>query len=284
MSYARRRAKPPPSIFLILFMKHLIFLDIDGTLIQPNQKPNTNRLPSVIKRLSRKGVLFALNSNRSLEDVERIYRKFSLNGPMILENGVYFIDNGKRRMLIKIAKPVHPYIVKIVKNFVERNKLECKVLFTDTVRVIESRSIKTIPLIILVNRYRKYTASIHIYRHGAHDKILSQKLVRYIRRRFYDEGADLHVESPKAFGNVVVFPNCTDKGKALKEIKKYYPGYVFYMVGDDSADLETLREVESFFAVGNAQQDVQKKARYISSYRYTKGVVDILEYFEKIKI
>lgn len=263
-------------------MKHLIFLDIDGTLIQPNQKPNTDKLPSVIKRLSRKGVLFALNSNRSLEDVESIYRKFVLNGPMILENGVYFIDNGKREMLVKNTRPIRSRITKMVKDFVKENDLECKVSCTDTVRVIKSRSIKKVPFIILINSYRKYTASIHIYRYGLHDRELAKKLTRYIKKRFVDEKIDFHVESPKSFGNVIVFPKDADKGRALRKIKTYYPEYTFYMIGDDLADLKTLREIKSFFAVGNAQEDVQKKANYTSSFTYTKGVVDVLKHFEKV--
>lgn len=265
-------------------MKHLIFLDIDGTLIQSNQKPNTNRLPAVIERLSRKGVLFALNSNRSFEDVEHIYREFSLNGPMILENGVYFIDNGKKRMLAKITKSIQPYIVKIVEDFVHTNSLKCEVLFTDTVSIIKSKNLKKNPLVILVNSYRKYTASIHIYRYGTHDRILAQKLTRYIKRYFLDKKFDFHVESPKSFGNVVIFPKGADKGRALGEIKKYYPEYAFYMIGDDSADLKTLREINGFFAVGNAQRDVMKKACYVSPYTHTRGVVDILEHFEKNNI
>lgn len=262
-------------------MKLLIFLDIDGTLIQPNQKPNTNKLPSLIKRLSRKGILFALNSNRSLEDVEPIYKKFSLNGPMILENGVYFIDNGKRKILIKDAKSIRQRITRIVKDFTVENDLKCEVLCTDTVRVIKSVGLKKNPFVILVNSYRKYTASIHIYRYGVHDRELAKKLTGYMKRYFRTEELSLHVESPASFGNIVVFPKGADKGKALKEIKKYYPGYVFYMIGDDLADLKTLREIKSFFAVGNAQQEVQKKASYTSSFTYTEGVVDILEYLAK---
>lgn len=262
-------------------MKLLIFLDIDGTLIQPNQKPNTNKLPSLIKRLSHKGVLFALNSNRSLEDVEPIYKKFSLNGPMILENGVYFIDKGKHKMLIRDAKSIRQRVTKIVKDFTVENDLKCKVLCTDTVRIIRSAGLKKNPLIILINSYRKYTASIHIYRYGIHDRELAQKLTKYIRKQFLHEKDDFLVESPKSFGNVVVFPKGADKGKALKKIKEYYPGYEFYMIGDDLADLKTMREIKSFFAVGNAQQEVRKKASYISPFTYTEGVVDILEYLAK---
>jgi hydroxymethylpyrimidine pyrophosphatase-like HAD family hydrolase len=71
------------------------------------------------------------------------------------------------------------------------------------------------------------------------------------------------------------------KGTALKKLKASFPGAQFHMVGDDPADLETLRWITHFFAVSNAQPEVRKRASYTSVHPYTRGVVEILRYFEK---
>ena len=83
----------------------LIFLDIDGTLITPAQKTNSNSLPRLIRELGKQGILFGLNSNRSIEDLQPLYRKFFLNGPIIAENGVYFIPAPKKKKHFLIPRP-----------------------------------------------------------------------------------------------------------------------------------------------------------------------------------
>ena len=263
--------------------KLLIFLDIDGTLIKPNQQPNTRKLPSVIQKLASKGVLFGLNSNRSFEDIMPIYRQFGLNGPIILENGVYFLKSpdSRRTFLVQKPKLLHRTSAQAIRAFIRERSLACQFDHTDTVKIVKSKKLKTAPLGIFLNGFRKYTGSVHIYRYGKRDFQLAKDLRTFLKKYFAKKGLDLLVESPKAFGNVVFWPRGANKGKALRKIKKYYPNYDFFMVGDDLADLETCQEIQGFFAVGNAQSKVKKAADYIAHEAYTKGVVEILNYIEQ---
>jgi HAD superfamily hydrolase (TIGR01484 family) len=261
--------------------KHLIFLDIDGTLIQPNQKPNSMKLTPLIKHLSKKGVLFGLNSNRSIEDVRPLYKQFHLNGPLVLENGVFFLFKKQKVMLLKKTKAITPLITQIVQDFILFKQLNCKVVCLDTVAFITSKKKTSIPLIIVINKYRQYTSSIHILRFGVHDKVLAKELCDYISTYFKRNRLQLTAESPQSFGNIVITPNKVNKGTALKALQAHLSNYQFHMIGDDPADLETSRWITSFFAVGNAGKEVKEKSDYISKKKYTQGVVDILEYFEK---
>lgn len=263
--------------------KILVFLDIDGTLIKPNQQPNTRKLPSVIQRLTRKDVLFGLNSNRSLEDIIPIYRRFGLNGPIILENGVYFLRSLESRKTFLIRKPrlLRRVSAQAIRNFIRERSLECQFRHTDTVKIIRSKKLKTIPLGIFLNGFRKYTGSVHIYRYGKRDTRMAKSLCVFLRKYFAKKGLDLLVESPKAFGNVVFWPRKASKSRALRKIRRFYRGYDFFMIGDDLADLETRREIQGFFAVNNAQSEVKKAAGYTARESYTKGVVEILNHIEQ---
>ena len=258
--------------------KLLIFLDIDGTLIQSNQKPNSQKLPTIIKKLSKKGILFGLNSNRSFHDTKEIYRQFELNGPIFLENGVYFkkTENSKRIFLIKNLLKLKKISKQATKSFIEKHKINCNFFYGNTVKFIKSNKLKSIPLAILVNSFREYTGSVHIYKYGKRELLLAKKLTVFLKSYFKKNNLSLLVENPKAFGNIVFWPKGIDKGIALQKAKKYYRSYDFVMIGDDLADLETLKRTKYFFAVGNAQKEVKEKADFCSQETYTKGVIEIL--------
>lgn len=260
--------------------KILIFLDIDGTLIKPNQKPNSKQLPDVIKKMAAKGFLFGLNSNRSLQDVLHIYKQFQLNGPIILENGVYFKKNDRSRKIFLIKHPLRFRSItkQTLHEFIQKFNIKCKFILGDTVKLIKSNKLNSIPLAIIANGFREYTGSVHIYQYGKRDTKLSIKLNDFLKNYFAKQKLNMSVEMPRSFGNVVFWPKEINKGKAMKMVKKYYKKYEFIMIGDDLADLKTLKEIKYFFAVGNAQDEVKAKADFIANQKYTKGVIEAIEY------
>ncbi len=263
--------------------KVLTFLDIDGTLIQPNQRPNTKKLPSIIQKLAKLGVLFGLNSNRSLEDIVPIYSQFGLNGPVILENGVYFLKSLNARKIFLIKRPplLNKMSVEAIKAFIKENRLSCQFSSTNTVKAIRSKKLKKIPLGIFLNKFRKYTGSVHIFRYGKRDIRLANELCIFLKKYFLKKQLGLSVESTKSFGNVIFWPRYVNKTKALNKIRKFYPEYLLFMIGDDLIDSETRQEAEGFFTVANALSEVKEEADYVSNKAYTKGVVDILNYIEQ---
>lgn len=264
--------------------KLLVFLDIDGTLIQKNQRTNSNILPRIIKRLSKRGFLFGLNSNRSLEDVQLIYTKFGLNGPLVLENGTYFKRTLTDKEIFLIAK--HPNISQItrvaIESFAKINNLNATIALTDTVKIIKNEKwLKTIAQGIFANCFRKYSGSVHLFKYGQRDLVTAKKLGKYLKSYFAKNNLRIDIEIPRYSDNIVFWPRGCDKGTALKKLKKYYPNYSFAMVGDDLADLKTLGQLQYFFAVANAQAEVKRVANFVSKRAYTQGVIDILNHLEK---
>ncbi|PIZ44737.1 hypothetical protein COY32_06080 [candidate division WWE3 bacterium CG_4_10_14_0_2_um_filter_41_14] len=147
---------------------------------------------------------------------------------------------------------------------------------TDTTKEIMSNSFETVPHSIHLNKFRRYTASIHVYHYGERDHATAHELARFIKDYCKKQSIDVCVSVPEMFGNIIVWPSNASKGNALQFLKNIYPDSSFFMIGDDTPDLDTLEHVDGFFAVGNAGTYVKEKALYVSPETYTKGVIDIL--------
>ena len=256
----------------------LVFLDIDGTLLCRDQTTNDPGLPKKISALSKKGFLFGLNSNRSLVDVLPIYEFFHLNGPLILENGVYFIHENKRTFLLSQRHRFTSRAIKtLLQTFTKQQTIPAQIIVGDSVDFLRSEKATQIPLLLLANKFRKFTGSIHPMRYGERDPKLGAQLYRFLCRYFKEAGIDVKVELSKASGNVIFYPKGASKGRAIKELRTFFPDVAIYMVGDDVSDLETQKQVDAFFAVGNAEPLVKKSADYVATEHYAKGVSEILD-------
>ena len=227
--------------------KLLLFLDIDGTLIMENQKPNYYHLPQLIRKIS-KFCLCGLNSNRSFHDIKNIYKYFGLNGPIVLENGVYFKKNLSSKKFLLINNPVKvKRIAKAaIKDFINSHKIDCKFLYGDSVEFIISKRSDKKGIFIVANGFREYTGSIHIYRNGKRDNILAEKLASFLKDYFLQKKLNLNVVQSSAFGNVLFWPVGINKAVALKRLKKFYKDYEFAMIGDDLEDLDVQNEIRYF--------------------------------------
>jgi hydroxymethylpyrimidine pyrophosphatase-like HAD family hydrolase len=54
------------------------------------------------------------------------------------------------------------------------------------------------------------------------------------------------------------------------------------MIGDDEADLPARVAVDRFYAVGNASPKIKKVADFSAKLPYTRGVVEILNFIDKM--
>lgn len=268
-----------PNITALLMKPYIFFLDIDGTLIQPNQKSNSDLLPNTIKKLSQKGHLFGLNSNRAVEDIVDIYQLFGLNGPIILENGVYYKKTLDAPEILLIESPAKLQKLTMGALSAYVNTLEPEVHYecTDTVDIIENEKYNEIPLGIYLNKFRKYTASIHVFRYGKRNLDAAQKITDYLQKYFNEKKMGIIVRVTSSFGNVILYPKDGSKKDAFTQLKSVYPDYKFAMIGDSLGDAETAEEIDFFYTVGNAPDKVKAIADLAASKPYTQGVIEVLE-------
>lgn len=93
-----------------IMIKKLILLDIDGTLIgfDHNFNVSPELLQKEIDALKKAKWLLGINSNRAFEDMQDIYEQLHLNGPLLVENGIYIKETLTRapEMLIKSCLPI----------------------------------------------------------------------------------------------------------------------------------------------------------------------------------
>ncbi|MDP2631753.1 MAG: HAD family hydrolase [Candidatus Uhrbacteria bacterium] len=255
--------------------KILVFLDIDGTLLTPDYKTNSDDLPKVIETLAKRGFLFGINSNRSYEDIIPIVRQFNLNGPIIVENGIYYVmppyDLGSVTMIVQ-AEDIKEKLRNELEPLAARDGAYLK--WSDTVNM-DRTGLAKYPLAWVANIFRKYTASIHVRSFGEKNPELARELADLIVK----EGnfADYHVKATSVFSNVLIFPKSTDKGVAISMLKKiFFQDSTIVLIGDDLADMPGAQIADFMFAPSNADSELKDVADFVSDYSYTQGVIDIL--------
>lgn len=254
----------------------IFFLDIDGTLIGLDQNPNTSALTPLIRKLSKRGVLFGLNSNRALPDVLPIIKKFHLTGPFVLENGAYILSRVGRKKIITENLPKN--IIKISKSAIIsaiNNKFPtAKLLYVDTVKLIKKNKWPK-GLCFYANKNRCYSASIHNRMNGKPDRKIARKLASELNNQL--KGSGLFARANTHGETVTIEANNINKGVGVNRIRDLYPKSNIIAIGDDVGDLELRHNVDKLYAVGNAIPKLKKVAVGVAKEHLTRGVVEILE-------
>lgn len=261
----------------------LVFIDIDGTLIQENQQPNADNLPDVFIQLKKQDIICGLNTNRSYEDIDDLYRALGLTGPIILENGMYYLSD-LSDTVHELAEPIKdlPSITfNEILQFAKSEFPRAHVELTDTTEVIVNKSYLQYEQSLFVNKFRKYTGSVHLYKNGQRDSYSAQQLKEHLQTFFKSLDLEVDVASPPAFGNVVFWPSNANKGTALQKVKDIYHADQTYMIGDDLGDLDVLGIVDGFLAVGNAQPEVKNQANFVATQEYSLGVIECLHHLKR---
>lgn len=249
----------------------LVFIDVDGTLLRHDYTSTSNRIPGLIQTLTKRGYLFCLNSNRSSQDLLPIAKQFGINGPLIAENGVYWLWRGRRRMFVKGTRPIRPILRAALREAAQ--KTGASVVFADTTHYPWQKLSRT-KLAWVANKFRDWTGSIHVRHYGHHDVRGAKALARLLNHSL---GKRYDVRVSPIFTNVLVTPLGCDKGGALATLtRRRFPGSRVIMIGDDAADATTRRVVDALYAVANAEPQVKRQADYVARLPYTRGVAEIL--------
>lgn len=254
-------------------INEIIFLDIDATLLDEYQKTNSNKIPYLSKVLKNKKILLGINSNRSIEDILPVVKKFKINGPVIVENGSYMLYQKKKNIFTNTKiNELQKQIIKIVQLFCRLNSINYS--FTDSVKFIKNIK-KNKNTICIQNKFRKYTVSLHVFTGNMRNLKLAQKLLNCVKKQLQGNNKYKVVFSKKS-GIITISPKDIGKIKALKILKNIYSKIPFIMIGNGIEDLKTKKVVRKFYTVQNAEKRVKEKADYIALNSYTKGVVEIL--------
>ncbi|MFT4261541.1 MAG: HAD-IIB family hydrolase [Candidatus Woesearchaeota archaeon] len=261
-------------------MKKIIMLDIDGTLYDYKYGVNTLKLKDYFKK-DKKNV-YVLNSNRSYEDIKIVEDEFGLNSIIVAENVCLVYNKGKEYILTN-NKQSEEYI-DLIKSIISNSYPKSKILILDTVDIIKNSKKLEDEIYFFINKFRKYSFSIHVKRVKDTELIKELSIIKNITQSFKENkelNENFSIKSSN-FGNIIFNPKDCDKATGLEFIRKnFYPKSTFICIGDDLFDLVLAKKFDYFFAVNNAEKEVKEKADGVSKDNYTLGVYDILTNLDK---
>ncbi len=264
-------SKPEP-------VRAIIFLDIDGTLLDKNQKSNAPGLPSLIRQLARRGFQFGLNSNRAYEDVLPIIKAFHLTGPFVLENGAYILPAlDKKKIFTKRMPADIPSRVKRSLSAVMSAKFPAaKLVYADTVQLIKKGNWPQ-GIWFFANRNRKFSASIHNRVNGRPSFPLAVWIAKELNAHFRIRQPDLKAIANRHGGTVTIEVKGVHKGSSLRMVRQLYPGTPLVAIGDGEGDIVLRPYVDGLYAVRNAIPQLKKVSDGIATRPLARGVVEILK-------
>lgn len=273
----------------------LVFLDIDGTLLKSDYSLNDSSLPAYMRQLQDSGqVIFALNSNRSIEDLLPIADLFGIKGDIIGENGLfsynieskktsYFAKHTERQKLMSQKNTIEKAIQSALNKTFPNNQVLWRDV--DTVDVIShghlDEEAKEGAVIALNNVYRKFTISTHIFRYRMGELVPvasenAKRVVADIRQTMNGSSKELTVTHDQNFSNILMYSNKYSKLTAVKELVKNHPSCHVVSIGDEINDFKMSQGVGDFYAVANAHKEALERATYVAEASYALGVKEIL--------
>jgi Cof subfamily protein (haloacid dehalogenase superfamily) len=257
----------------------LLAFDLDGTLLTSNEQvSDPTRL--AIQQLQRQGLYITLVSGRTYNSVCAIASALGLKGPLVAYNGAFEAD--PRNNQPDYCQPMDWKVIKPVLQMLEEEQVYTKVYINDTLYVQEKTEETTSfskrhgvvyketgpgglsklnedPLKIVVIEGAKRIGDV--YRSLAPwDPLL---------KIFKEEhGIEInHQNIHKATGLEKV---CKSLGLAMSQVMAF---------GNETNDIEMIREAGIGVAMGNAIQSLQDEADFISKSNDEDGIIYALKQY-----
>ena len=257
----------------------LIACDMDGTLLTEEFRL-TETTREAVKALTDGGILFVLVSGRMVASLLPFHDELGLSTPVIAYNGAMIWDVGRQELIEHTPIPYE--IAQEILSFGRTERFHVQYFWDDKFWTTERN-----PWLEVYETRTGLTASIAQSldtfgpdRLPAKVQFITKpsavpELVLRLRDRF---GERLYVTSTLPEYVEMMHPDVS-KGRALRrlgEILGVRPQNML-AVGDAQND-ETMFEVAGFaVAMGNARDDVKRKAHFITTTHEENGVVHALE-------
>ena len=262
-------------------MKTLYASDLDGTLLDPDQKI-TPFTASVIEELVRQGGCFCYATARSLITARKATQGLDCPFPLILHNGVFIRDNKDGSYLLKklfdkksilplidmiISKGLYPIVYSIINgeekfSFISEKLTPEQSFFVSTRGSDDPRvrSVKTLEELVEGDIF--YLSYL-----GTKEQIapLDEKCEGYgihlFQRDTYDE-----------FYWLEIMPDGATKANAAGELAKLLGCERIVAFGDGLNDMELFRAADEAYAVDNACDELKAAADGVIGSNDSDGV------------
>ena len=260
-------------------MIKLVASDIDGTLIQDSTNELYPEMITMIKEMTKKGILFVAASGRPYESLRYLFDEVKDNIIFLSDNGAFIYYKGEL-LFAKAMKKEHAF------NIIEecrQYKEECHLM----VSTKETILIET-----------KDEAFCDLMKFGYHNKC---ELVEDILLTDADimKVSLYHKDTIRELGETKILPHwkdkvkacmageewidfmdeTVDKGEALRFLQEYFQidKEETAAFGDNSNDVGLVMQAGESYAVENAVKEVKENAKYSCPHYSQKGVYQILK-------
>lgn len=246
----------------------IILFDIDGTLIG-DHVGRLNKLKKVIIKLEKNGWLFGLNTNRPYSEAKDIYRALSLNGPVISENGSYYLIS-LRAKAIALAQ-ADPNLRHKIVVFLKHNKklTGYRIIVSSDKTILSNEKISNL---IFITASRRYTASIYVRRSGQTSRKETYQVLNLIKRDLPKTKVEIVPEN----GKIIISNSKVDKMSTLSYLaKKYFKTSQVIMISNDE---EITKDFAKIYFCGPKESSsrYKEKCSYVSPENGVAGILDII--------
>lgn len=261
----------------------LIAADMDGTLLN-SQGCITEKTIDAIRKVAEKGVLFTICTGRPIQGVERYYNVLEPDSPVITYNGAMIVMGKTREILykqniescdardiLKWGRKLKTTVIAWSDNKLYANELNDRVHDYKKLSLVEPILITDEEELINngVTKFLWYDDAEKI-RH--YQEVLADKLSKGVT----------YCTSKPTF--LEFFDSRVSKAVAMEKIGEHFGIRREEMVaiGDGFNDLPMIEYASLGVAMGNAPEEIKKKADYVTLSNDDDGIAHFIEEFFSI--
>ncbi len=255
----------------------LIALDLDGTLLDPDERISPRNRKALRSALDG-GVRVVLVTGRGTDLPIRISRDLDLNLPVICCHGALTKDFGADRTLVHL--PVPMIYAKPMVEFAEHNNLSLAIYSEELFYRLEGTRLYMDDMLGPAWREAKTFADVLTVA-PTFIRFLGKESVDAMKREFGDWPLNFRFESWGRFDECAVLDRKASKKDALARLCADFqiaPERVL-AIGDSRNDVPMLRWAGTGVAMGNALPEVKENVRFVTASNTEDGVALAIERF-----
>lgn len=254
----------------------LIVSDLDGTLLQNGAQALEERAMIAIRKLQKRGILFAASSGRQYPNLERMFQDLGKEMIFICENGALVIYQGETLIESFIERELG---IALIQDIYQRK--DCEVLLSGKntsylhpkteAYLYRIRDVvkNNITIVEDLTKVEEPFLKISVCQRNGIEPSMA-----YFQQRW---GTQVHATiSGKEWMDFTKLG--VNKGTSLELLQKKLKiqKSETMVFGDNENDIEMLKQAEYSFVMENAKEEMKNYGNYT-----TKSVEEILEYLEK---
>ncbi|GAC1587447.1 MAG: sugar-phosphatase [Candidatus Velthaea sp.] len=268
-----------PKLLLNLIMHdiELIALDLDGTLLHPDETISARNRAAIAQALA-DGIRVVLVTGRGVDTPIRVSRELGLNLPVICCHGALTKDFGANKTLAHIPVPLK-YALKMVK-FAEAQGIAIAVYSDEYFWRLEKSHIYMQDMIGPAWREAASLQDV-LVQPPTFIRFLGTESVEAMKREFGDLPLNFHYETWGDFVECAVLNREANKQTALARLCADFgvTSDRVLALGDSRNDVPMLRWAGIGIAMGNALPEVREAVHLVTAPNDQDGVAVAIERF-----